>query len=405
MVSNQVLKAGAALRVAAGLAGLTLLAACSWLGHGQKESSSPPAATPIASVGAGTEAAAPQTVTDHLGEAETTTVISDAAPVLNGSAPMSYTVKRGDTLWGIAGVFLKDPWLWPEIWYVNPQVENPHRIYPGDVLRLATGADGKTQLQLVRGPGTRLAPLLRSEPLEGPIATIPYTAIASFLSRPGVLSKEQVKAAPYVQALRDEHMIAGTGNAVYVKKVAGGVGERYSVMHVGDPLKDPEGHDVLGYMGIYTATAQLTRTGDPATAVLSDTARETLRGDILVADTNAGALDFRPHAPARAVKGQVMAIVNGVLLAGQYQVVALNRGTNHGIEAGHVLIAQQSQRTVDDHCARIGGNGTCRHFGSEKLPIETAGQLMVFKTYARMSYALVVDETAPIHVGDHVTSP
>lgn len=405
MVSNQVLKAGAALRVAAGLAGLTLLAACSWLGHGQKESLPPSAATPIASVGAGTAAATPQTVTDNLGEAETTTVISDAAPVLNGSAPMSYTVKRGDTLWGIAGVFLKDPWLWPEIWYVNPQVENPHRIYPGDVLRLATGADGKTQLQLVRGPGTRLAPLLRSEPLEGPIATIPYTAIASFLSRPGVLSKEQVKAAPYVQALRDEHMIAGSGNAVYVKKVAGGVGERYSVMHVGDPLKDPEGHDVLGYMGIYTATAQLTRTGDPATAVLSDTARETLRGDILVADTNAGALDFRPHAPARAVKGQVMAIVNGVLLAGQYQVVALNRGTNHGIEAGHVLIAQQSQRTVDDHCARIGGNGTCRHFGSEKLPIETAGQLMVFKTYARMSYALVVDETAPIHVGDHVTSP
>lgn len=405
MVSNQVLKAGAALRVAAGLAGLTLLAACSWLGHGQKESSPPPAATPIASVGAGTGATAPQTVTDNLGEPGTTTVISDAAPVLNGSAPMSYTVKRGDTLWGIAGVFLKDPWLWPEIWYVNPQVENPHRIYPGDVLRLATGADGKTRLQLVRGPGTRLAPLLRSEQLEGPIATIPYTAIASFLSRPGVLSKEQVKAAPYVQALRDEHMIAGAGNAVYVKKVAGGVGERYSVMHVGDPLKDPEGHDVLGYMGIYTATAQLTRTGDPATAVLSDTARETLRGDILVADTNAGALDFRPHAPARAVKGQVMAIVNGVLLAGQYQVVALNRGTNHGIEAGHVLIAQQSQRTVDDHCARIGGNGTCRHFGSEKLPIETAGQLMVFKTYARMSYALVVDETAPIHVGDHVTSP
>ncbi|MFO1409787.1 MAG: LysM peptidoglycan-binding domain-containing protein [Steroidobacteraceae bacterium] len=183
MVSNQVLKGAATLRLAAGLAGLALLAACSWLGHGQKASTPAPAATPVASVGSTSEAAAPQTVTDNLGDAETTTVISDAAPVLNGSAPMSYTVKRGDTLWGIAGVFLKDPWLWPEIWYVNPQVENPHRIYPGDVLRLATGADGKTQLQLVRGPGTHLSPLLRSEPLEGPIATIPYTAIASRSSR------------------------------------------------------------------------------------------------------------------------------------------------------------------------------------------------------------------------------
>jgi hypothetical protein len=405
MVSNQTLKVRLALRLSAGLAGLALLSACSWLDHGQKSAAPTPAATPIASVGAEGAATQPQTVTDNLGDAETTTVISDASQVLNASAPMSYTVKRGDTLWGIAGMFLKDPWLWPEIWYVNPQVQNPHRIYPGDMLRLAYGADGKAQLQLVRGPGTRLSPLLRSEQLEGPIATIPYATIASFLSRPGVLSKEEVKAAPYVQALRDNHLIAGTGHYVYVKKLSGGVGERYSIVHVGDPLKDPEGHDLLGYMGIYTATAQVTRAGDPATATLTDTSRETLRGDVLVADTGVGALDFRPHAPAHAISGQVMAIVNGVLLAGQYQVVALNRGTQHGLEAGHVLLAKESQREVNDRCARIAGSGTCRHFKAEKLPIETAGSLLVFKTYARMSYALVLDETAPIHIGDHVTSP
>lgn len=405
MVSNQILKVRLALRLSAGLAGLALLPACSWLGHEQKSAEPTPAATPIASVGVAGTAAQPQTVTDNLGDAETTTVINDASQVLNASAPMSYTVKRGDTLWGIAGMFLKDPWLWPEIWYVNPQVENPHRIYPGDMLRLAYGADGKPQLQLVRGPGTRLSPLLRSEQLEGPIATIPYAAIASFLSRPGVLSKEEVKAAPYVQALRDNHLIAGTGHVVYVKKLSGGVGERYSILHVGDPLKDPEGHDLLGYMGIYTATAQVTHAGDPATAKLTDTSRETLRGDVLVPDTGAGALDFRPHAPAHAITGQVMAIVNGVLLAAQYQVVALNRGTQHGLEAGHVLLAKESQREVNDRCARIAGNGTCRHFKAEKLPIETAGSLLVFKTYARMSYALVLDETAPIHIGDHVTSP
>jgi hypothetical protein len=405
MVSNQTFEVRLALRIGAGFAGLALLSACSWLGHGQKHSSPPPVAARVASVGAATQSAEPQTVTDNLGEAETTTVISDAGQMLNGSAPMNYTVKRGDTLWGIAAVFLKDPWLWPEIWYVNPQVENPHRIYPGDMLRLANGADGKTQLQLVRGPATHLAPLLRSAQFDGPIATIPYAAIASFLSHPGVLSKDEVKVAPYVLALRDNHLIAGTGHDVYVKKLRGVVGERYSVVHVGDPLKDPESHQVLGYMGTYTATAQITRAGDPATATLTEAARETLRGDVLLVDTGGGALDLRPHAPAVALTGQIMAIVNGTLLAGQYQVVALNRGTRHGVEPGHVLLAKESQRKVDDRCARIGGNGTCRHFSSEKLPIETAGTLLVFKTYDRMSYALVVNETAPIHVGDYVTNP
>ena len=405
MVSNQTLKVRLALRLSAGLAGLALLSACSWLGHGQKSAAPTPAATPIASVGAEGAAPQPQTVTDNLGDADTTTVISDASQVLNASAPMSYTVKRGDTLWGIAAVFLKDPWLWPEIWYVNPQVENPHRIYPGDMLRLAYGADGKAQLQLVRGPATRLSPLLRSEQLEGPIATIPYAAIASFLSRPGVLSKEEVKAAPYVQALRDNHLIAGTGHDVYVKQLAGGVGERYSILHIGEPLKDPEGHELLGYMGIYTATAQVTRAGDPATATLTDTAIETLRGDVLLPDTGAGALDFRPHAPAHGINGQVMAVVNGVLLAGQYQVVALNRGTQHGLESGHVLVVEKTQSEVNDRCARINGNGTCHHFKAEKLPHETAGTLLVFKTYQRMSYALVLDETTPIRIGDSLTNP
>jgi hypothetical protein len=405
MVSNQALELRLARFAGVGLAGLLLLSACTTVGQGDAAASSAPTVTPVASTGTEESAALPQTVTDNLDAAETTTVIEDASQVVSSSAPMSYTVKRGDTLWGIAGLFLKDPWLWPEIWYVNPQIENPHRIYPGDTVRLAYGQDGKPQLQVVRGPRTRLSPLLRSEPLEGPIATIPYSAIASFLSRPGVLSSEEVKAAPYVQALRDEHLIAGTGNDIYIKKLNGGIGERYAVMHVGEPLKDPESGKRFGYMGIYTGTAQVSRMGDPATAKLMDTARETLRGDVLISDVGAGALDFRPHAPTQAVNGQIMAVVNGVLLAGQYQVVALNRGSQNGLEPGHVLLAKEDQREVRDRCARIAGHGTCRRFGSEKLPTETAGTLLVFKIYPRMSYALVLDTTAPIHIGDRVTNP
>ena len=117
---------------------------------------------------------------------------------MNPSAPKSYTVKRGDTLWGIATMFLRDPWLWPEIWYVNPRIENPHLIYPGDVLALAYGADGRPQVQLVQGGPARLDPRLRSSPLDGAIPTIPYSAIAAFLSRPTVLSVDQVKHPPHV---------------------------------------------------------------------------------------------------------------------------------------------------------------------------------------------------------------
>jgi hypothetical protein len=339
------------------------------------------------------------------GESDTTTVISDAGGSLSATAPKSYVVKRGDTLWGLANLFLRDPYLWPEIWYVNPQVQNPHRIYPGDTLRLAYGADGTAQIQLTRGSAARLEPLLRSSPLDGPIATIPYSAIAAFLSKPGVISKDEVKTAPYVLALRNEHVIAGAGFDLYVKKLTAAVGERYNIMHVDAPLKDPTSGDVLGYMAIYTGTGQVTRAGNPATMTLTESARETLRGDVLLADTANTTPDLVPHAPARPVNGQVMAVVNGVLLIGQYQVVAINRGSRAGIEPGHVLQVSEAVKTERDRCAHIEDYGTCLRFSKDSLPIETAGTLLVFKTYDRMSYALVVSEVSPIHVTDRVSNP
>jgi hypothetical protein len=183
------------------------------------------AATPAAHhAGADHVGSEQQTVTDALSDTDeatgTTTVMRDAGPALRAGAPKDYVVKRGDTLWGIANMFLRDPWLWPEIWYVNPGIHNPHRIYPGDTVHLALSGDGRTALQVVRGPAgeTRLEPLLRSSSFEGPIATIPYSLIAAFLSRPGVMSADEVKAAPYVVALRDDHQVAGTGHDLYVKK-------------------------------------------------------------------------------------------------------------------------------------------------------------------------------------------
>jgi len=427
MPLNQIFDRRRALPAIALLATLLAAGGCATVHHafhhGDSAPPPPTAVTHSSSAAAdATEPTEPQTVTSNLPDVDAaesaaatepavpTTVIADAAPLLAASAPKSYVVQRGDTLWHLAGMFLKDPWLWPEIWYLNPEVSNPHRIYPGDTLRLATGADGKTQVQVVPGVasgrgGTRLEPLLRSTPLDGPIANIPYTAIAAFLSRPAVMSREQVKAAPYIVSLRDNHMIAGAGNDVYVKKLTAIAGERFNIMHVADRLKDPDSGKMLGYLADFTAAGQVTRAGDPAKVTLSESARETLTGDVLLPETSGSAADFFPHAPKHAVNGRILAVVNGVLLAGQYQVVAISGGSNQGIEPGDVLRVNEAQKSAHDRCATIQGEGTCNRFGSERLPVESAGTLLVFRSYENMSYALVAAESNPLHVGDHIVAP
>jgi LysM repeat protein len=394
----------------AGLTALLALNGCSLFGRHETAEPAAPLTTP-SSTAATASSTEPQTVTSNLpdvsAEPETTTVMPDVSQSLSAAAPKSYVVQRGDTLWGLAHMFLKDPWLWPEIWYLNPEVANPHRIYPGDTLRLAQGTNGAAQLVVTHGAGsaTRLQPLLRSSELEAPIATIPYSAIAAFLSRPGVITKEQVKAAPYVLSLRDKHLIAGAGNDVYVRKLRAAEGEHYSVMHVGERLKDPDGGKTLGYLANYAGAAQVTLAGDPARARINESAREILAGDVLVPEVSGNFADFVPHAPSGEVNGRILAVVNGVLLAGQYQVVAINRGSVHGLEPGHVLRVNESPKSVHDSCARIEGEGTCVHFGNVKLPAEAAGTLLVFRVYERVSYALVASETTPLSVGDRVVTP
>ena len=160
-------------------------------------------------------------------------------------------------------------------------------------------------------------------------------------------------------ALRDDHQIAGTGHDLYVKKLDGETGARYSVMHVDEPLNDPQSGRKLGYLAIYTGTAQVTRPGAVAKATLTDSARETLQGDVLVAEDTSPNSDFAPHAPAQAVDGRIIAVVDNVLLAGQYDVVALNRGSQDGLDRGTVLTIDMAGEKVDDHCAKIDGVSTC----------------------------------------------
>jgi LysM repeat protein len=326
-------------------------------------------------------------------------------PVLNPRHPESYVVQEGDTLWGIASMFLRDPWTWPEIWQINPQVENPHLIFPGDVLSLAYLDDGRPVIQLERGPQVaeggggfeRLSPRVRSSPLEDAIATIPYETIAAFLSRPRVIDEDEIDDLPYIVAHR-EGTIASAGRDVYVRGTDAPVGSVFNVVERGEELVDPDTNDVLGYNGIYVGQGRLDRSGDPGTLRMLETEREAIVGNLLMSEEDVQALNFIPRAPDSEIDGRIISVVSGVSLIGQYAVVVINRGTQAGLEPGHVLRAYQAGRTIRD---------TQRGAFGEKvrLPDEPAGTIMVFRTSERLSYALVMEATTPLALLDFVRNP
>lgn len=347
-------------------------------------------------------------VTSTAQEATRTIATGSNIP-LTADAPEQYIVKPGDTLWDISKVFLREPWYWPEIWYVNPQVQNPHLIYPGDVLKLIY-VDGQPRLTVAERGGEgikRLSPQVRREPLSQAITAIPYEVIAGFAGRPILLDKDQVKNAPYIVALRDEHMIGAAGNEIYARGIEdASVESRYSIVHVDGPLRDPENNDLLGYTGLYVGSGPVAASGDPAKLVLTESVREALQGDKLFPESVEVKSDFVPHAPATDIDAAVIAVRSASIM-GQYQLLALNRGSQAGLEPGHILSIQQRGTTVRDKFRKGGLNaGTSMGRGSKvQLPDEQIGMVMIFNTTPRMSYALVVESTHEIREGDRARNP
>lgn len=425
MVSNQVLGA----RLAAGLLTASLtLSGCALFRHSKPAEPEAASAAPAAATsepGAETAAAPDMTATEAaIAAAGTEAPAPAAAPappvpasVVNPSAPKSYVVKKGDTLWGIASMFLKDPWLWPEVWIINPKIPNPHLIYPGDTLALAFGANGSPQVSVAefgaaRADSVRLDPRLRSTPLDAAIPTIPYSAIQGFLSHPRLLTRDQIKAAPYVLAFRDSHQVGGSGIEVYVANLSAEQNARFAVVRVGDALRDPDDGALLGYEGVYTATALVERPGSPAKALLTESALETVAGDRLVTATEeAQPVNFTLRAPSSDVRGRIIAVVSGTDLIGQFEVVAINRGKNQGLEPGNVLAVDSAGDTVRDlygggrDIGSMGGGINTSFSPKVKLPDERSGTALVFKVYDRMSYALIVGASDTIHVRDIVRKP
>ena len=332
---------------------------------------------------------------------------------LAADAPDRYVVKRGDTLWDIAGVFLRDPWYWPEIWYVNPSISNPHLIFPGDVLNLVY-VDGKPRLTLERGETVRLSPQVRSEPLSSAIRAIPYDLLMDFAGRPQLLDRETARQAPHVVGMRDRHIVGSDQNEIYARGVGEvPVGSRFTIISVGNELRDPDDGDLLGYMGHFAGTGQVLDTSntgrrdEPITHLqVIESGREILQGDRLFpAEVDVGA-DFVPSAPTnKDINGRVVAVVDGVYVAGKYQVLAVNRGKRDGLVPGNVLAIFDQGETVADRASASFWRRNASNYENVRLPKERSASVLLFSIHERMSYGLVVESTQVIRIGDYLKHP
>ncbi|MCC8998879.1 MAG: LysM peptidoglycan-binding domain-containing protein [Candidatus Contendobacter sp.] len=322
------------------------------------------------------------------------------APVaLRPDHPQSYTVVPGDTLWSIAQRFLKNPWQWREIWRQNPQVRNPNRIYPGDVLKFSYDASGRPRLEVAEREETpliKLSPQVRVETLNQPIPPVPRDAVESFLTRALVLSEGQWKGSPYIVADDDNQIIYADRVRVYVR---GGSFDqpRYQVFRPGEALIEPGSGRNLGTAGIYMGQALLDKDGDPATFTLAHTIAPVRAGDrVFEIEAERELYSFEPHPVPPDTDGFIIAQLNpDVTQITQYSSVIINLGAQEGLEPGHVLAIYGKSREIDDP---ISG-------GSVKLPGERSGLLMVYKVHDLVSYALVMQAERAIRLQDQVTTP
>jgi hypothetical protein len=376
---------------------------------------------------------------------------------LVADAPSEYTVVKGDTLWGISGRFLKDPWKWPAIWQMNQdQIKNPHLIYPGDVIKLDREA---LSLSIAAGGGSpgefggssaqaasnvvKLEPKVRVEPLQTAIPSIPGSVIGPFLSQPLIVEVGGLDNSPAIVATEESRVIIGAGDMAYADRIGTADGVNWQVFRPGIELRDPESGEILGFEAKYVGDARVQRFGNPTTLHITKARLEINRGDRLTPAREATYPTYVPRAPDKPILGAIMSVDGGVSEFGQYQVITINRGARDGVEVGHVLAAYRrgavvggSGRTTDWSMATKWWNfgwggadvkpvpvvpdppnappppqqegkvvGVAQVGSTITLPDERTGLIFVFRVFDKMSYALVMRSTKPIYIGDVVRTP
>lgn len=315
--------------------------------------------------------------------------------VLQENHPKQYVVVKGDTLWDISGMFLKTPWKWPQLWGFNPQIDNPHLIYPGDIITLKW-VNGQPRLVLNDGI-RKLSPKAKVSPLTNAIPAIPLKDILSFLTDNIVKDGDELQAAPYIIGSTNNRIIAGAGDRVYAR---GELVEEYHYQNIYRPAReyiDPVTKESLGF--------ELFKIGE---SVVSSREADILTLDLRKTREEVSALDrvypseeesiqsiFYPSEPEGEIDGLILSVLRGVRQAGQYDVVAINQGAREGLAAGHVLSIYRTGETLKDPMTKE----------LITLPAEKSGLMMVFKAYEKVSYALILKATNVVAVGDEVRNP
>ncbi|MET4692298.1 LysM peptidoglycan-binding domain-containing protein [Endozoicomonas lisbonensis] len=316
-------------------------------------------------------------------------------------SPREYIVTRGDTLWDISNRFLKSPWLWPEIWHANAQIHNPHLIFPGDVISLVY-VDGRPRLTIVRrgesGRTIKLSPKVRTLPAESAIPAIPLQAIDSFLNNSRIFNNmQEMEAAPYVFATKQQRIIAGTGDRIYARgQVKALYGRTLGVYRSGKVISDPVSGELLGVVAIDIANAAMVKTSsDVATLRLIDSNMEVRAGDrVLPADTFSQMTAFFPRAPDAPVEGAVVSVLDGVDRVGRLNTVIINKGLREGLKQGDLLTVHKSLLVKDP----VSGQNI-------QLPPERVGMIMVYRPFEKLSYGIVLLANEDISIGDNIKSP
>ncbi len=352
---------------------------------------------------------------------------------IKADAPDRYTVERGDTLWGISGRFLERPWNWPQLWNMNrDQVRNPHRIYPGDVLVLDRASGS---LRVLSGGTVRLSPGIRSEALTQGIPTIPPTAIDAFLSRPLVVTETELDSAPYVFATQEDRVALGAGNVAYIKGITKDKGTQWQIYRRGDKMVDPDSGETLGYIAIYLGEARVRAFGEVTTVEITKSTQEVYVNDRLIAVTKEKPVfAYVPRAPEAKISGRVVSMHDGAEEAGPLSIVSLSKGSKDGIQVGHVLAIYRSQ-SASRYTMRMspmwgktgptGDDGRRTYYGTKitprdtllpqmesispaevsQIPDERYGLVMVFRTFDRASFGLVMQASKQVAIADVVKNP
>ncbi|MBU2883244.1 LysM peptidoglycan-binding domain-containing protein [Psychrosphaera sp. B3R10] len=347
---------------------------------------------------------------------------------IKSDAPSEYVVKKGDTLWDISSLFLKDPWKWPELWKMNPQVSNPNLIYPGDNLQLIYTASGEPVLIMGKRV-LKMSPQKRvSHKRDEPIPLVPLNSIAPFLSYEQTLEEDVIEGLPYVLGTDRAIKRATVGDMLYIKGDLGAE-RRFAIYRKGKKYIDPETDDILGYEAVLVAIAKLEHAGDPdngvpAKVTIESAKQEVKASDVLLPIRQGQDLPafFKMRPIENDLEGAIIGTPSDVAGVSKYDVIVINKGFMHDVAPGHIFDVRRQSPTVvnqglgpkyqEDASSYERFVGQVKNWfqsdedkGIYVMPYEKIGQVMLFRVYERVSYGIVIKNSIPIYVGDKIQTP